>query len=79
MTAQSVMDELVIYLAMEESSFFQEEKMMAKGIEWDEWAFDLFDDMDIVTYLYSDMYVAEGEDYQFDNWMKEQFYQERES
>ena len=79
MTAHSVMDELVIYLAIEESSFFQEEKMMAEGIEWDEWAFDLFDDMDIVTYLYSDMYVAEGEDYHFDNWMKEQFYQERES
>ena len=53
--------------------------MMAEGIEWDEWVFDLFDDMDIVTYLYSDMYVAEGEDYHFDNWMKEQFYQERES
>ena len=63
MTAHSVMDELDIYLAMEESFFSRKRKMMAKGIEWDEWAFDLFDDMDIVTYLYSDMYVAEGEDY----------------
>ena len=35
------------------------------------WAFDVFDDMDIVTYLYSDLAALEPDDtYHFDNWFK---------
>ena len=77
LTAHSIMEKRILCLCCEEA-----EPLMERNGEEDapkEWAFDLFDDMDIVTYLYSDMYVAEGEDYHFDNWMKEQFYQERES
>ena len=43
-------------------------------LEWDHWAFDLFDDMDIVTFLYSDFYLEQDHPYHFDHWWKEQFY-----
>jgi hypothetical protein len=42
---------------------------------WDEWAFDLFDDMDIVTFLYSDLFLlTSGDTYHFDHWFVQQFY-----
>ena len=42
---------------------------------WDEWAFDIFDDMDVVTYLYSDLCILDPSDtYHFDNWFEQQFY-----
>ena len=40
-----------------------------------EWAFDIFDDMDIVTCFYSDWYLLDSEhSYHFDHWFEEQFY-----
>ena len=44
---------------------------------WDEWIFDIFDDMDIITFLYSDMYVSEKDAYHFSRWMEEQFYMQK--
>ncbi len=41
---------------------------------WDEWVFDLFDDMDIVTLLYSNKYLTKANIYHFDHWTEEQFY-----
>jgi hypothetical protein len=40
----------------------------------DRWAFELFDDMDIVTCLFSNRYLLEENIYHFDNWAKYQFY-----
>ena len=79
MTAQSVIEELVLYLVVEESRDIMNEmdfdlddtnhnyteeddiKYEAEGeyeysyADWDQWAFDLFDDMDIETFLYDDI------------------------
>lgn len=76
--AHSVMQELAIYLFSEEAEFLMDcmsPEMEACGIEgldmWKEWAFDLFDDMDIVTYLYSDNYLTHDHIYHFDHWTED--------
>lgn len=83
--AHSVMEELVIYLLVEESKFLMEfmtPDMEAYGIEdldtWQEWFFDLFEDMDIVTLLYSERYITCNNIYHFDYWMEEQFHMSAE-
>lgn len=38
------------------------------------WAFDVFDDADVVTYLYSDIKLPEKHVYHFSRWMEPQFY-----
>lgn len=96
MIAHCVIDELILYLIMEESQNLLEninintnslnEKRTDSEInkfcnEYDDydnrssWAYDIFDDMDIVTYLYSDLISLEPDDtYHFNNWFKQQFY-----
>ena len=67
---------------MEESSGFMEEFYPESdeleedddASSWDSWAFDLFDDMDICTYLYSGRYLKEKDPYHFVHWTEEQFY-----
>jgi len=84
--AHSVLDELVLYLIEEESLALMEELEINSDIDteddytyWRGWAFDIFDDMDIVTYLYDDLSVLPSSDsYHFDNWLKQQFYVEKE-
>lgn len=80
--AHSVLEELAIYLFMKESSFLincMSADMEAEGIDIDtreDWAFDLFDDTDILLFLFSDFYLTEGDTYHFDNWSKRQFFVE---
>lgn len=78
MTAHSVLEELLLYLSSEEG-----QAMLTLGIDTDElqygggsdgWVFDLFDDMDIVSCLYSDMYLKEDHIYHFVHWTEQQFY-----
>lgn len=80
-TAKSVMQELALYLIIEEAEFLMDTMsfdMESAGIEnvdaWDEWIFDLFDDMDIVTWLYSNIYLTSDHTYHFEHWIDEQFY-----
>jgi transcriptional regulator with XRE-family HTH domain len=79
--AHTVLEELVIYMFMEESLCLMEcmiEDMRECGIEdldiVESWTFDLFGDMDIITFLYSDIYLTNECVYHFDNWSKPQFY-----
>ncbi len=79
--AHTVMQEMLLYLIVEESRFLMEsmqqemEEHEVSGLDvWDEWAFDLFDDMDVVTYLYSGMYLAPDDTHHFEHWVDEQFY-----
>lgn len=79
--AHTVMQELALYLIVEESEILMEamsQEMEDYGIEdvdyWRDWIFDVFDDMDIITFLYSDVYLPYGSAYHFDNWTLEQFY-----
>jgi DNA-binding XRE family transcriptional regulator len=79
--AHSVMEELALYLIMEESQFLMEgiaSDMESDDMEsygnWASWAFDIFDDMDIVTFLYSGEYLDNSHPYHFEHWMAAQFY-----
>ena len=78
--AHRVIDELALYLIVEESRFLVESKMVddeQQDAGWDEWIFDIFDDMYIITFLYSNMYVSEKDTYHFSRWMEEQFYMQK--
>lgn len=82
MVAHSVMEELLFYLCCEESSAFMElsdeicEFEDEDTVDYREWIFDLFDDMDIITFLYSNMYLDETHSYHFSHWLTQQFYME---
>lgn len=84
LVAHRVIDELVLYLVVEEARFLMEglqDKLEACGIEdadmWEEWVYDIFGDMDVETCLFSDYYMTEDNIYHFNHWMEEQFYVER--
>lgn len=87
--AHTVMEELTLYMIMEESSFLMEsiepyiQPELPEEIDpedecfysdWTSWPFDLFDDMDVVTFLYSDLYLDKDHSYHFDHWKEAQFY-----
>ncbi len=81
MTAHSVIEELLIYLCDEEAKAFIELSNAAVELDCDEafsdsedWVFTMFDDMDIITFLYSDVYLDEDHPYSFAHWNDQQFY-----
>ena len=83
--AHSVLEELALFLISRESKFLLE-CMKSEGKiseeEYDtgeDWAFDLFGDMDIVTCLYSDIYLKEENEYHFKHWLEQQFFCEQKT
>lgn len=76
--AHSVLEELTLYLIVDESRFLMESAIPDENDDtWDGWIYDIFDDMDIVTCLYSDMYLSNDHVYHFDHWLESQFYTDR--
>ena len=78
MIAHSVLEELILYLCNEETKAFLE-LIPVPEETWGEddnedWVFDLFDDADIETYLFSDLYLDEKHSYHFSHWGEMQFY-----
>lgn len=82
MVAHSVMEELLIYLCNEEATALIE--LSCAGNEFaddfytEDWVFDLFGDMDIITCLYSNVYLNPNHQYHFSHWNEQQFYTESE-
>lgn len=73
--AHSILDEILFYLILQSSfHFFDEVEDELKEHDCDEWIFDMFDDMDIITFLYSDMHISKQNTFHFDNWATNQFY-----
>ena len=79
-SANSVLERLALYLAMEKAEVMMEimvPEMEVAGVEgadeWNEWIFDLFGDADLEDQLYSDIYLTPDYDYHFDHWLEEQF------
>ena len=72
--AHSVLEEILIYLIVNEARYVLEIDEISIKSDFKDWAFDFFEDMDVVTYLYSDMYVEEEDVYHFKYWMKRQFH-----
>ena len=75
MKAHSVMEELLIYLCNEEASILMK-PYDVNNVPDEEWVFDLFDDMDIITFLYSNMYLSPDHLYHFSHWNDQVFYKD---
>jgi len=73
--AHSVLEELTLYFIVEESRLLLEEETLLSELpdDWDNWVFDLFDDMDIITWLYSDFSISTDNPYHFDLWFENRF------
>lgn len=76
----TVLDEIVLELIVESAEFLMDsmvDEFDEAGIEdfdcWKEWVYDLAEDMDVVTFLYSGMCVSESNIYHFNHWTEEQF------
>lgn len=79
--AHSILEELIIYLCNEEAQAFIEIGAGADELIDNEhlnnskdWVFDMFDDMDIITFLYSNVYLTEDLPFHFEHWSDQQFY-----
>lgn len=82
MAAHSVMEELILYLCNEESTALieissdRDESEDEEDIDTEVWVFNLFDDTDIISFLYSDVYLDTDHPYHFSRWNDQQFYME---
>jgi transcriptional regulator with XRE-family HTH domain len=81
MTAHSILEELIIYLCNEEAQAFIEISAGADDFvdneyfdDLEDWVFDMFDDMDIITFLYSNWYLDVDHPFHFEHWSDQQFY-----
>lgn len=73
--AHTVSEELLLYLCCREASTMTELSGDIFDIdECTDWVFDLLDDMDIITFLYSDLYINADNPYHFSHWFEPQFY-----
>lgn len=78
--AHSVIEELIIYLCNEEASILIElsggidETGNSNVADSEEWVFELFDDMDIISFLYSNVNLDSEHPYHFSHWSEQQFY-----
>ena len=81
MTVHSILEELLIYLCNEEAQALIEISAGADDLvdneeldDMEDWVFNMFDDMDIITFLYSDEYLTEDHPFHFKHWCDQQFY-----
>lgn len=77
----TVMEEILLYLIMEYSDVMMDVYGFSEADDEEGvlnvWAFNVMDDMDVVTWLYCGHYIDENHSYHFNNWMKRQFYVHR--
>ncbi len=75
--AHSVIDEILMLIISQSAEFYAEIMEIPLPDRWGDWVFDLFGDMDVVTWLYSDLfYVSDDDEYHFKHWREELFYVE---
>ncbi|MBS1401870.1 MAG: hypothetical protein HPZ79_02660 [Oscillospiraceae bacterium] len=80
MTAHCVREELLIYFCNEEAFALIELSGGSCGIEDSdavdskEWVFDLLGDMDIIGFLYSNVYLNSDHPYHFSHWADQLLY-----
>ncbi len=73
--AHSVLDELILVLVADESEFLiKTNPNLELDNCWKDWVYDIFDDDDIIMYLYSDTFLPENDGYHFSHWLEQQFY-----
>jgi len=70
-----LMESIAPYIPLEESPLEESDpEDECFYSDWETWPFDLFDDMDVVTFLYSDFYLDQNHSYHFVHWQEPQFY-----
>lgn len=76
--AHTVLEEVVLYLAMKAGS--QPLKKVRNADAWldEEWLYDTFGDEDVVTCLFSGSYINEDNVYHFSHWTEEVFWMGRD-
>jgi hypothetical protein len=75
---RSVIEELTLFLVVEESRVMIDDYIDSPAYNdeyeddfpYTEWIYEIFDDMDIITWLYSDMKVDKNNIYHFDHWLE---------
>lgn len=79
--AHKPIEEIILLLVVRESEILMsdiENQLSDTKIDelslWDEWIFDLFDDCDVVTFLFSNLPVSPTGNYEFKNWFEDVFY-----
>ena len=83
MVAHSVIEELLFYLCNEEAVVWFEmnesinESLGNEDFDIQNWIFELFDDVDILTNLYNNVYLDSEHSYHFSHWEDYQFYVDR--
>lgn len=70
-TVHSVLEELALYMIVEESRFLMECENLIDEEDWDEWIYDIIGDMDIIDCLYNNKYLPSDHIYHFKHWMKD--------
>ena len=73
--AHSVFEELIVYLIVEEARGLLDDGDLEVEAGWSEWIYDLFGDADIVTFLFSDIYLDKNHVYHFEHWWERRFYE----
>lgn len=69
--AHSVLDELLLILAADESEFLIENNPnLEVDARWKDWVYDIFDDADIDMFLFSNSYLPKDHEYHFSQWLK---------
>jgi methionine synthase II (cobalamin-independent) len=51
-----------------------EDNVIEGNQNWQDWIFDIFDDIDLITFLYSNWFVDIDHTYHFEHWLEHQFY-----
>lgn len=79
--AHTVLEEIVLYLCTEGAKAWVDTCAhgMFAGDELQDWVFDLFDDEDLITFLYDGRFVDEQCPYHFVHWNEPQFYLQQSS
>ena len=79
--AHSILEELIIYLCNDEAQALIKVGAGADDLidnenfdNSEDWVFDMFEDMDIITYLYSNEYLTEDHPFHFKHWSDQQFF-----
>ena len=80
MVAHSVMEELILYLCCDEASALiklngdDDASENEDAADYKDWIFDLFDDMDLVSFLYAGVCLDATHSFHFSHWTERQFY-----
>lgn len=73
--AHSVLQELILYLCNNEAMKSPEVVDACDG-DPEEWLYEMLDDLDVVTFLFSGLKLTEDDPYHFSHWDEQQFYME---